>query len=368
MTPEYITKNDEIWASEPAPSTPPSSGEDDEDCIGAPDFVDSLLPYSSGEFPPLLEYFSPEDPISVLGLGAEARNKMAQCRITTVKKLAEITPTTDLISLPHFWAYHHTAQKYMGQFNKMKKSFDIWQTPQVNPEDPLEVIGMAKHQIEFLASMMVFTVRQFAKTDPILDELDEFRVKAVEAMLLYDISLNENSNMYGYVHLSTSELSHFLDDRILKSRYTLFQEFMNCEQDAKADHPWKSVYQRLYAKVKHEMGFGDDSFDPSDTDVFAFISSQFVSSIGELDFTATSRAIFFSGNSQSTQNSHTIQINLTSLCEAGGKLFGRTNITKWTPMTIQEYKRVVLNGKEMHFGCIVMPSGTINWEDIVYCA
>eukprot|EP00026_Physarum_polycephalum_P019501 Phypoly_transcript_21547.p1 GENE.Phypoly_transcript_21547~~Phypoly_transcript_21547.p1 ORF type:complete len:108 (+),score=15.46 Phypoly_transcript_21547:48-326(+) len=84
------------------------------------------------------------------------------------------------------------ARHFMEQYNKMLQGFEATVPSHFDPEAPLEAIGMPKPHIDFLASMMVFTVRQFANMSQSLEvEFNGFLVKAVEAMEQYNAKSDE---------------------------------------------------------------------------------------------------------------------------------------------------------------------------------
>eukprot|EP00026_Physarum_polycephalum_P012993 Phypoly_transcript_13348.p1 GENE.Phypoly_transcript_13348~~Phypoly_transcript_13348.p1 ORF type:complete len:320 (+),score=36.82 Phypoly_transcript_13348:115-960(+) len=278
-----------------------------------------------------------------------------------------MTPMTVKHIFKQYWIPYRIAVDFMDQYDTLSRPETVTTSSiaVINPEDPLEAIGMNKSQIEFLASMTIFTVRQFALIKDLLgNDFEVFQATAAKVLELTDKKNKwmESSHVYGYVYLSTREFSNVLDCRELKSKYSLFLEYMECDSSRKADHPWKVVYYQFCERVKRERGFVDAFYEPSDADIFAYISSLFVTTIGKVDCTATTR-----GNHDKGLQSgmHIIKINLTGLCKEGGKLYRRTSVQEWTPVSLLEYSMHQQQTKILHYGCIVMPSGTIGWENIV---
>eukprot|EP00026_Physarum_polycephalum_P000254 Phypoly_transcript_00254.p1 GENE.Phypoly_transcript_00254~~Phypoly_transcript_00254.p1 ORF type:complete len:661 (+),score=60.90 Phypoly_transcript_00254:1607-3589(+) len=314
---------------------------------------------------PFPDNFSPLDSLSVVGLNAADVEYMRGRGVSTVQKFAELHANTMEVNYSVYGVSYCKAVEFMNRYNELlSKEVDV------NPEDPLEAIGMTRPQIEFMSTMMVFTVRQLAMLEKgyvsELEGLYEKHQEAVKALQRYDKKREWLGEAYGYLYMTTSDFSYCLDSRTIKSVYILFQEYMDCDPGARTDHPWKAVYSHFYNKAKQEIGFGDDKYDPSDADVFTFLSSRYIGSIGKVDATAASRAIFFCVQRRKDipgkpQDDHLVEINLNALCKAGGKLYTSTNAQEWNAVTLMEYTQQQKSGI---YGCIVTPSGTIDWENI----
>eukprot|EP00026_Physarum_polycephalum_P015167 Phypoly_transcript_15791.p1 GENE.Phypoly_transcript_15791~~Phypoly_transcript_15791.p1 ORF type:complete len:186 (+),score=21.90 Phypoly_transcript_15791:309-866(+) len=180
------------------------------------------------------------------------------------------------------------------------------------------------------------------------------------------------ANVYGYIYLSQKEHEHLLECRAIKSAYCLFQEYAACEPETKASHPWKDVYDYYSEETARSIGK-----NPSDADVFSYLSLRHMPSIGKLDATASTRAIFFHiTHFHSFQNLFkiSVKINLTTLCtQKRGQLYNQVKSKEWEAVSLADHISNAL-GKlgttqanlDNPLGCIVLPSGTIGWDNISF--
>eukprot|EP00026_Physarum_polycephalum_P001449 Phypoly_transcript_01450.p1 GENE.Phypoly_transcript_01450~~Phypoly_transcript_01450.p1 ORF type:complete len:1050 (+),score=198.62 Phypoly_transcript_01450:36-3152(+) len=282
---------------------------------------------------------------------------------------------------------------------KPKKEREIF--GDLNPEDPLDALGIPEHQIEFMRSIDIFTIRQFAQmheteVGAFDDELLARHLIAVECTKAHPekalkvIEKAPEGPNYGYIYLPATEFDAVVTDKVIKSSYVLFQEYVECAPEKRHDHAWKAVYlQYLPKATKHFQAEPDGAeLILSDADVFSYLCWAHATSFGKLDITAGARAIYFHWGRVNPQHvnylgslalssdnpvrNKMVQINLSLLCHNyGGKLFSRMEETgdgDWEAVTLEDCDQA----KEYHdkkgsdsvyfsiyTGCIVLPSGTI---------
>jgi len=223
---------------------------------------------------------------------------------------------------------------------------------------------MPRHQIEFLGTLDVLTVRQFAvmHRDEVLafdDELAARHILAVESTQLHpekvQKAIKEEPTFvaWGYMYMPASEFNLIIEHHEIRSAYTLFQDYTNCAPEKRFDHAWKTLvyFKHLYrasdALRRNNARAGvaqQGEVILSDADVFSFLLWEHVHTIAKLDVTAAARAVYFYWSliplsvhrdlvaideveGHPYRNGFRMRINLTRLCHVyGGKLFSRYSV------------------------------------------
>jgi hypothetical protein len=215
--------------------------------------------------------------------------------------------------------------------------------------------------------------------------------------------------IWGYHYLAEAVYEQIKEDKLLKSAYVLFHEYMECPVQLRNLHPWKRVYHAYLsdaakwngARGKHKVE------NLTDTDVYAFLVWRSAESFARFDVTAGPRAIYFSWTQMPKDTwrdtleidkimgedlrnpticdryARVIRINLSQLCNLYKGVLHRVQLkdgvmdsNHWLPTSLSEATTIKSTNLWSSFepgssffscvphGCIVMPKGTIPWECI----
>jgi len=292
------------------------------------------------------------------------------------------------------------------QGNKPYEAYD-----KVQPEDPLTILDLDKDIQDVLAVQYVFTVRHFALCH--LDEVLSFCITANQRSRLthshnlanwivaknaaLPVKLVQNSaEVWGYVYVSEEFYEHTKNEKMLKSAYVLFQEYVSTPLEDRLLHPWMRIFHTYVKEASIWCGVAE----PTDLDVYSYLIWRASPYFGNLDYTVGTRAIFFnwwclrpdahkyclSVDKQLAKqrndpllehrNDRVLQINLTAVVKHWqGKLFRIEQHEKeWVPTTLEQARARASDLNRAHtsfipgenfyantnaHGCIVTPTGTI---------
>jgi len=291
----------------------------------------------------------------------------------------------------------------------------------VSPDDILMLIcGMTSDDVDLFASYDVITIRQLAQfqgllaivSSPITRSRFETFQNIAKQVVAYHSTFSPAppatgaEPVYGYHYVSDAVFEQIKDDKILKSAYTLFQEYVNSPFNERAFHPWKRVYFAYLADAAKWNGARGKrkSDNLTDSDVFSFLVWRAVESFAKLDVTAGPRAVYFSwqmmppdlhqttiqtdqilgedlrNNTIVDRYKRIIRINLTKLVERKKAVLyrvefrgdGHLNNNNWIPTHLDQARAWShAGGLWNHFepgnsffhsvphGCVVTPEGTI---------
>lgn len=252
------------------------------------------------------------------------------------------------------------------------------------PEDLLEAIHMHEGLIAFLATLDIFTIRQFAlmtekEVSEYGDEAFACHTVAQECVKRHpEISRKiieapkDPKTMFGYIYMSEVEYARVVEHKSVKSPYVLFQEYINCPLEQRANHPWKDIYRN--------SKFGGTKM--SDADLFTHLFWQEMPSFAKMDVTAGARAIYFhwdqvrehcldfidNASPNRLKFAKVVPVNLSLLCHNhGGKLFSVNGEEEWVPVKEDQISQIAASHNAIfepkHFsnptGCLVLPDGII---------
>jgi hypothetical protein len=325
-------------------------------------------------------HFSPQDSLRAVGVLGITKRGLKAIHITNVGHLANIS-TSDLQRIEtlglleaYLKAVTFVNIYYITWLGNTKKEETKPFTTNIGPDDMLDALGVPEQYFQFLASMGVYTVRQFAvlKDIAFIGEADLFAKHAEAVEIVQYNSMHSSSKIfYGYLAMTDSQFARVVESRAVKSAYVLFREYQEAAPEDRVNHPWKDVYYHYHDLAKF---CGNSEVPLSDSDVFSYLCWRHALTFGNMDATAGARAFFFyTRNHQFPSEKYTnvLQINLTALCNIhGGKLFYRIKVGKgveWRQANLQEFQ---FSSHKMYeefttpTSCIVMPSGIIDWEYI----
>jgi len=281
----------------------------------------------------------------------------------------------------------------------------------VPPQNFLAVLVTDPALLHLFAMDQVFTIRHFAayNIDPFANAVQNFRVlkdlhqeaRAIVAVHSQEKPEPSESTVWGYRYVTEDEYNRILNTKMIKSAYVLFEEYMQCPQEQKFNHPWKDVYYSFLESASKAMGRKESDAELTDADVYAYLIWVGARWFSEFEYSCGPRGIYFRWTplvpshvkqivhkvefkfpEMVDRHSHLIKINLTSVVKhLQGKVFRVCPTTKkWLPTIPQDFLDHVdkcpipVFAEEADFdeslvtpiiGCIVTPTGAIPLEHLV---